>query len=558
MVVNKMATNNEYLKQILESLVGTVSGTHSDNYYLKRIAEVCGYTYTGTVCNGKLYKDIVEEITQTTITGTHFNNYFLKRWAESVSGETYESEFDNYYLGIIANNPIPGRVTTVITIDPNATDLVYGDDFNITGTLTKNDLVTPIVGKPVYLKVGNTIVGSPQTTDSNGEVSFTYAPVATGNHSFQLVFNGSMQYSSSFSSVMNKTAQRETTILNVTSPANNSVCTDDGRIFVTGTLFDDDTPTANPIPNRRVNMRMTWINKRGSESFSSTFTQTTSRGNFIVEMSLPSYEDMSDTNKQCTLTVTHPESDNYASASTSIVLNIVKPFIELVSDKSILSYADSDVATLTATLHAYDNRNKTVSFYKANSQGDDELIGTGVTDSNGVAVCNNDYVSQGVGDVYVKATSGSFVSEIYEVEDCFMYRSSLSHTTGLSIQLPSDFEMSFNLKRTNGTAHYDATGSVVCNDGSKAYYVGGWGSLGQNGLLIRNNGSSSNLVNERCTDIANNTPTNIYYKYDNGLHTYMKDNETKTYNNSTYHPTEIREFAVGAMMSFTNFKIKSL
>lgn len=229
--------------------------------------------------------------------------------------------------------------------------------------------------------------------------------------------------------------------------------------------------------------------------------------------------------------------------------------VTLTGDKSILSYYDSDSATLTAQL-LDDGSPVSVSGVSVGLYKDNVLWDTLVTDANGRV--SKTYASTGTGDHSFEARVGSLVSEIYTLEDCFMYRNSLSQTTGLSIQLPSDFEMSFNLKRTNGTTNNYGLGYILLNDGSRTYYVGEWGSLGQNGLLIRNNGSSSNIVNERCTDIANNTPTNIYYEYDNGLHTYMKDNETKTYNNSTYHPTEIREFGVGTMMSFTNLKIKAL
>ena len=118
------------------------------------------------------------------------------------------------------------------------------------------------------------------------------------------------------------------------------------------------------------------------------------------------------------LILSYTGDSNYNSVSKTIPLTVSAPSLLLSSDKPILSYADSESATLTATLNSGDNVGKTITFYNVT---DDIQLGTGVTDSNGVAQCNMSYLSQGVGDVEFEASYGSLVSKIYEVQDCYRY-----------------------------------------------------------------------------------------------------------------------------------------
>lgn len=75
-------------------------------------------------------------------------------------------------------------------------------------------------------------------------------------------------------------------------------------------------------------------------------------------------------------------------------------------------------------------------------------------------------------------------------------------------------------------------------DSSHTYFVGNWASDGTNGLLIRNTGSSTNLVNQTCSNITANTEYTLGVTYDNGDWTYFKDNEVKSFS-ANYTPTKI-------------------
>lgn len=91
--------------------------------------------------------------------------------------------------------------------------------------------------------------------------------------------------------------------------------------------------------------------------------------------------------------------------------------ISLTADKSILSYYDSESATLSATvLDSSSNplEGQTVEFFKGSTS-----LGTAQTNSSGVAT--KSYSSAGSGDVSFTAGVGSLFSETYAIEDCIFF-----------------------------------------------------------------------------------------------------------------------------------------
>ena len=141
------------------------------------------------------------------------------------------------------------QMNTQLSIDVPLV-LVYSDAFNISGVLSEsyND---GIVGATVYLKVGNTVVDS-TTTTTGGGYSFTRTPVAVGNHSFQVVYHGDNLHNSSESSTVSRVVNKETSVLNVSSPNNQSTFIVGETIPVTGTLQEDDGV---PMVGKTVNVR---------------------------------------------------------------------------------------------------------------------------------------------------------------------------------------------------------------------------------------------------------------------------------------------------------------
>ena len=147
--------------------------------------------------------------------------------------------------------------------------------------------------------------------------------------------------------------------------------------------------------------------------------------------------------------------------------------IVLSSNKSVLSYIDSETATLSAQLMDGEDPDTTsgvtVSFYNGTTS-----LGTATTDSSGVAT--KSYTSTGAGDLSLTAKVGTLVSETYVIEDCYAYATSFSNWTshtnkGTSylfspFTLPTNHRIEFKLKSTNAVR-------VACGDMTHTN-SGGW------------------------------------------------------------------------------------
>lgn len=116
--------------------------------------------------------------------------------------------------------------------------------------------------------------------------------------------------------------------------------------------------------------------------------------------------------------------------SPSVTIEVTAPLksLTLISDKSILSYADSGSATLTAT---YMEAGVGVSGQSVVFKKGSTVLDTVTTDSNGVATCT--YNSAGSGDVVLSAECNS-VQDTYSIEDCINYDSCTVDATKWTIQ----------------------------------------------------------------------------------------------------------------------------
>lgn len=190
-----MTTNNTYLKTIAEKVTETeISGTHTDNYYLKLICTTYGYTYTGTVCDGKLIKDFASAVTSKTYNRIHFDNKYYHDIAESLTGNTYDNKYDNFYLGIIAENitpPTPLKKLDHINVELIAGNqiLSYADEQQTQGSQYATVRFTAyadagetetIPNLSLDFKVGSGVVTS-VVTDSNGRYEYTYHSQGVGD-----------------------------------------------------------------------------------------------------------------------------------------------------------------------------------------------------------------------------------------------------------------------------------------------------------------------------------------------------------------------------------------
>jgi len=334
-------------------------------------------------------------------------------------------------LTTLANKILNASATanTSLTIDVPL-NLVYGDDFNITGILSDSN-GNLLGGQTVKLLVGSTVVDT-STTDNDGEVSFTRSPVSMGNHSFQLVFDGvstgGSTYSPCQSSIVSRVINKETSVLNLTNPSGSLTVYTDGYFTVAGTLKEDDGVA---MANKNI------IVSDGTNTLA-TLT-TSSDGSFTGSVNIPNAGNY-------TLTVSYGGDTYYtgSSVSRSITVNPVELNFALTDGSDILSYADeqqtpnSQYATFTATFVGANIVNQAVELYK-----DNVLWDTLYTDNNGKV--SKTYYSEGVGDIEFKAVKGTLVSKIYEVQDCnFFDASSSANVSKYSVGSGASFSYDTN------------------------------------------------------------------------------------------------------------------
>lgn len=146
--------------------------------------------------------------------------------------------------------------------------------------------------------------------------------------------------------------------------------------------------------------------------------------------------------------------DEVVSSAVTVTVSYGFTSVTVTSDKSILSYADSESVVLTAQLMNGDVSasvsGETVDFYKYVDGTNDVLLGSDVTDSNGEA--SYSYASTGVGDVGLYAKVRSLVSETYGVQDCMFYDASSSVNLGkYSAQSGASFSYDSNNNAYNAS-----------------------------------------------------------------------------------------------------------
>ena len=327
--------------------------------------------------------------------------------------------------------------TPLVTITPPT--LVYSDNFSVSGTL-KDSRSTGIVGETVTLhwKIGSGTEQTATTTSSTGG-AFTFETMQTtsvSTYKFWITYAGDSNYNSASSSECEVTPSKETSVLNVNNP---SSVIYGNNATVTGTLMDNDSPTATAITGASITV---------SENGSTIGTGTTGDdGSFSISISGLSVGSHS-------VTVAYAGSDYYTSASDgskSIVVTQGYDGIVASADKSILSYADSEKATLYAQLmngqSSASVSGVTVTFKQGTS-----TLGTAQTDATGKATLSDGYTSSGIGDIEITATDGSLVSETYSIQDCRDYIPLSSSNVRFTSESGVNTSYSANGVQVNATA----------------------------------------------------------------------------------------------------------
>lgn len=230
--------------------------------------------------------------------------------------------------------------------------------------------------------------------------------------------------------------------------------------------------------------------------------------------------------------------------------------LTLTSDKDILSYADSESATLTATLleDGVAVSGATVEFFNGSTS-----MGTAQTDSNGVAT--KIYTSTGAGDVSLKAEvdNGMILIQTYSIEDCTYYSTTeYNSESSLSIDLPSaPFSIEFDIKPTSrstsgaGSSGYLAFGESWATN--KTFRFGQFTSAGRCAIDIYG-GTASYFTN----DSVLNTDNHFKFSFDGTNYVAEYSNEQKTGAKGSFNVVKIVRGMPTSNNHLKNIKIKPL
>ena len=441
------------------------------------------YPNESVTVSGKLTKDGSDYGSQTVeiydgsskvgeATTNSSGNYSTNISGLIVGTHTLKAKFNNTESSTIqvVVNPL---VETEVSIDVPLV-LVYGDDFNISGYLTTSTHQA-ISGKTVKLKVGSTVVDS-MSTEVDGGYSFTQTPVTTGNHSFQVVFEGADEYEDSSSAIVSRTVGKETTVLTVTSPINN-YSTDSTSVAFAGTLTDDDGVI--------LNGKTVTISESGTTLATLTTDSNGAFGITLNNITVGSHQ----------YTVKYEGDSNYTASTVNRTVTRTghSYSLEVESDKDILSYADSESATVTATLR--DNQvlvpNQELA-YTIKHGSTTISSGSDTTDNDGQISFT--YTSSGIGDVTVEVQFGTSLQETYGIEDClktymgtFLDHYDDTSTKSLGYTLPSTWKIECDLLFTQSSNN--SCFFRIGETDSKALLVGRVGSNANNYQVYARNGS---------------------------------------------------------------------
>ena len=248
----------------------------------------------------------------------------------------------------------------------------------------------PVSEETVSFYDGTTLLGTDET-DSDGIATYTASSLGVGSHSLTA---SALDKSSSAVTV---TVNKLTSTITLSVPASGTVGT---SYSITGTLV----PTSGSVKlYENGSLKDTLTVSSGSFSKSITQSNEGTYSYYAVFEGSSTYSSVT-------------------SSTGSIVVSDVPPVpvvtsVGLSADKSILSYADSESATLSATVLDQSSQpmsGVTVEFFNGSTS-----MGTADTNSSGIAT--KTYASTGAGDLLFTASVGTISSETYTVEDCIFY-----------------------------------------------------------------------------------------------------------------------------------------
>ena len=260
-----------------------------------------------------------------------------------------------------------------------------------------------------------------------------------------------------------------------------------------------------------------------SDAYGSEITKTLIIQGRAYAISIEANNEIIQSGDTTTLTLSFEDEDGDPVIEPGQTIKLYQEYVVsdiiLTSDKDILSYADNDVATLTAKVKTSSGGipiGVDVVFKK-----DGVLLDTVQTNTQGVATYS--YTSTGAGDITFSAEC-DLVNEIY-VEDYWYYNPTeySSDNVALNIPLPNSLfqiEMDYiSLSRTSSSLYID-----FGSDTNNRVLFGQLVQDGRNGLIVIKNGTSTDYLLSKLTTI--NQQHHLKFIYDGTNYIYYNDTDT--------------------------------
>ena len=371
-------------------------------------------------------------------------------------------------------------IITVLTLESSKSTYYTDETLTLTGSLVDDDN-NPLSNASVKIYQNNQVIDT-VTTDSNGEYTKTLTGLSVGAYTFKTMYSGDNTYEASTSSDCSISVQNHTYSLSLASDKQSTY--PDESITLSGVLLKDGSAWAGqPVDLYGRGIIIDTLTTDSSGNYSKTLTGLTVGKHAFKAVN-----------------------SNVESSTVSVTVIRHDYSLAIASTKDILSFNDSESATITATLT--DNGSavsgKTLSY--AIKHGSTTIsTGSDTTDSNGQITFN--YSATGIGDVTIEVSYGSLLQETYEIYDAHYYNhNTLTSPTTLDVPLPpGDWELSFKVKRPSNSGN---TAYVQLNNDSRVVsLIGQVGGAGIN--QIRCYKSATNFSNSTISDTPLNSEVTL-------------------------------------------------
>lgn len=481
------------------------------------------------------------------------------------------------------------KYSTNLTIE--VPTLVYSDIFNVTGVLTDENN-NPLSNASVKLYRDN-VLEATETTDSNGEVTFhRNAPTSITTYTFQLQYSGDSYYNSSNSSIVNRTVNKETSVLNITSPLDNSNYSNNELITVTGNLSDND---ATPLANKNIiinngEKEHFYINNNciNGSNLDTNLTYIIAHVNldeeeiygYVDEYNPFSYDGEiyyiysteATVNEIYTLMFTYGislinEVEEYGDIQFNYLGEISETNTEFAIENILTTLITDNVGDFSGTINSnlLDIGENSLTFNFV-----EEAYYTGATQSITVTITGSGVITPTPSSLTLNASK-----TILSCADAFKnwthpYTMGIDEENGLpyltptgsgvilnNIILPSEFEINYKFKTTNNTTSGNALLFNVGTDVNNGILIGNEGSSRQMHIYTRVNNSNSGVaIQQNVYNYQEWTDVNI--RYEDNIISITMNEETISYTltNPNLIQNYLAVYGTGVPnVRFTNFEI---